>query len=361
MTTIASNTSVRERRRRSNPHTIEQMDILRAITAAEYSRRQFVLNFAASRDTKLLVPGKKADVIKQAEEWVAQWMNANGYGIITHDHFKYTVDERLWYDLVGADLAFPFSFMRAGTPGVVVSPESTIEEHPQEQGPFHEVTKADGMTTTTTTTRKRRPKSEAFLPDEISVPAMTTIEVRVVGDGQSQITTTTSNGNAATGDGKLSRQTTNTSTTTSNYTGTQLSSAAPTNSNNTTQSAAPSAQRPRKGSLLSGTMPGSGPTRKERKKSLSSATAPGPAAPQPNGTSGGGGSPGGDDNNGKKTKRNLPGVLSGPFLERRRSMSLTSLETDGDDLKTGRRASAAQEKFPFLMRWSRSWGRRTSA
>ncbi|KAK4210641.1 hypothetical protein QBC37DRAFT_258898, partial [Rhypophila decipiens] len=107
-----SNTSVRERRRRSHPLAIEQMDILKALTAAEYSRRQFILNYASIIDTKLLVPGKKADIIKGAEEFVVKWMNQNGYGTISNDHFKFAVDERLWEDLVGADLPFPFAFMR---------------------------------------------------------------------------------------------------------------------------------------------------------------------------------------------------------------------------------------------------------
>ena len=99
MTTTAANTAVRERRRRSTQVDVEQMDIMRALAAAEYSRRQFVLNYAASRDTKLLVPGQKADTIKQAEEWVVQWMNQNGHGTIANDFFKYTVDERLWTTL----------------------------------------------------------------------------------------------------------------------------------------------------------------------------------------------------------------------------------------------------------------------
>ncbi|KAM7207229.1 hypothetical protein V8F20_002495 [Naviculisporaceae sp. PSN 640] len=241
MTTTASNTSVRERRRRSNPIDIEQMDILRALTAAEYSRRQFVLNYAASRDTKLLIPGQKADTIKQAEEWVVQWMNQNGYGTIANDHFKYAVDERLWDDLVGGDIPFPFSFMRAGIPQV-------------------------------------------------------------------------------------------------NYTGTQLSSAAPTNSNNT-QSATTQSSQPRRGSLLSGLTASS--SKRERKRSLTSSTLA--ATVEANGT----------------TKKGFP-VVNGPLLEKKRSMSLTSLEAD--DLKMGRKTSTTEkEKFPFLVRWSRSWGRRTSA
>lgn len=337
MTTTASNTSVRERRRRSNPIAIEQMDVLRALTAAEYSRRQFVLNYAASRDTKLLIPGQKADTIKQAEEWVVQWMSQNGYGTISNDHFKYTVDERLWNDLVGADIPFPFAFMRGGIAEVAVSPEAKTGD-PQELGQGHEVMKADGGVPTT---QKRRSKSDAFLPDAITVPTIPTVEVRLLDDGQAQTTTTANgNGKTITADGRLSRQTTNTSTATSNYTGTQLSSAAPTNSNNGQSSATPASQ-PRRGSLLSGITASSSVHRKERKKSLPNAALP--TTVEASGT----------------TNKTLPSP-NGPLLDKKRSMSLTSLETD--DLKMGRRASAAEkDKFPFLVRWSRSWGRRTSA
>jgi hypothetical protein len=72
------------------------MNVLKALTAAEHSRRQFILNFAASRDTQLLVPGKKADAVKAAEEWVAVWLSQNGYQAVNNDLFKYTVDARLW-------------------------------------------------------------------------------------------------------------------------------------------------------------------------------------------------------------------------------------------------------------------------
>lgn len=72
------------------------MNVLKALTAAEHSRRQFILNFAASRDTQLLVPGKKADAVKAAEEWVALWLSQNGYQTVNNEFFKYTVDARLW-------------------------------------------------------------------------------------------------------------------------------------------------------------------------------------------------------------------------------------------------------------------------
>jgi hypothetical protein len=75
---------------------LERMNVLKALTAAEHSRRQFILNFAASRDTQLLVPGKKADAVKAAEEWVALWLSQNGYQTVNNELFKHTVDARLW-------------------------------------------------------------------------------------------------------------------------------------------------------------------------------------------------------------------------------------------------------------------------
>lgn len=94
-----ANAAIREQRRRSSAFDIEQMEVMRAITAAEYSRRQFVLNFAASKDTQLLVPGRKAEVIKEAEEWAVRYLGQNGYGAVANDLFKYTVDARLWNTL----------------------------------------------------------------------------------------------------------------------------------------------------------------------------------------------------------------------------------------------------------------------
>jgi hypothetical protein len=75
---------------------IEQMNVMQALTAAEYSRRECVLNFAASKNTQLLVPRQKTDAIKGAEEWVVSCLYQNGYDTINNEFFKYTVDARLW-------------------------------------------------------------------------------------------------------------------------------------------------------------------------------------------------------------------------------------------------------------------------
>lgn len=115
--TVPANAAIREARRRSTPFDIEQMNIMKALTAAEYSRRQFVLNFAASKDTRLLIPGQKAEVTKEAEEWAVAYFNQNGFSVVANDLFRYTVDARLWSILVGEDTEFPFAFMRRGTDG----------------------------------------------------------------------------------------------------------------------------------------------------------------------------------------------------------------------------------------------------
>jgi hypothetical protein len=91
-----ANTAVRESRRRVTPRELEQVEIIKALTAAEYSRRQFVLNLAATRDTKLLVPGQKARAVKAAEEWVAAWLSRSGHSVASSQLFKLTVDARLW-------------------------------------------------------------------------------------------------------------------------------------------------------------------------------------------------------------------------------------------------------------------------
>jgi hypothetical protein len=91
-----ANAAVREKRRNSTPQDLERLNVIKALTAAEHSRRQFVLNFAASRDTKLLVPGQKSGAVKAAEEWAAAWLSQNGHGAANHEFFKYTVDARLW-------------------------------------------------------------------------------------------------------------------------------------------------------------------------------------------------------------------------------------------------------------------------
>ncbi|KAK4129693.1 hypothetical protein N657DRAFT_91018 [Parathielavia appendiculata] len=107
-----ANAAVRERRRRSTPLDLERMNVMKALTAAEHSRRQFILNFAASIDTQLLVPGQKSNAVKAAEEWVALQLAQDGYQAVNSDFFKYSVDVRLWSTHVGNDLEFPFAFMR---------------------------------------------------------------------------------------------------------------------------------------------------------------------------------------------------------------------------------------------------------
>ncbi|KAK3364664.1 hypothetical protein B0T25DRAFT_576878 [Lasiosphaeria hispida] len=136
---MAANAAVREQRRRSTPLDIEQMNIMKALTAAEYSRRQFVLNFAASRDTRLLIPGQKADAIKEAEEWAVVWLNKNGYETITNEFFKYTVDARLWATLVGTDVGFPFSFMRRAIDDLTPTSSTDTREAPDSMRPMSEI------------------------------------------------------------------------------------------------------------------------------------------------------------------------------------------------------------------------------
>lgn len=104
--------AVREKRRGASQQDIDQMEVRKAMTAAEYSRRQFVLNFAASKDIQLLIPGKKADAIKEAEEWTVVWLAQHQLTTVSNDFFKYTVDSRLWSKLVGDDIPFPFTFMK---------------------------------------------------------------------------------------------------------------------------------------------------------------------------------------------------------------------------------------------------------
>lgn len=69
---------------------------MKALTAAEHSRRQFILNYAASKDTSLLMPGKKSDVVKLSEQWVVGWLHQNNLNPVSSEFFKYTVDTHLW-------------------------------------------------------------------------------------------------------------------------------------------------------------------------------------------------------------------------------------------------------------------------
>jgi len=124
----AANAAVRESRRRSNPLDLERMNIMKALTAAEYSRRQFILNFAASKDTTLLIPGQKSAAVKAAEDWVTNWLAQNGYdaSAVSSDFFKYTVDARLWSKHVGDDVPFPFAFMRKMSESSTVTGDSEL-------------------------------------------------------------------------------------------------------------------------------------------------------------------------------------------------------------------------------------------
>ncbi|KAK3985062.1 hypothetical protein QBC44DRAFT_164457 [Cladorrhinum sp. PSN332] len=150
MMSSAANASVRERRRRSSTMDLEQMNVIKALTAAEHSRRQFVLNFAASKQTRLLIPGQKADAVKAAEEWVAAWLGQNGLSPVSSEFFKYTVDAQLWSTHVGSEVDFPFSFMRANLDVVssaTATPESRRESQTT-QRPLSQVILDDATTET---------------------------------------------------------------------------------------------------------------------------------------------------------------------------------------------------------------------
>jgi hypothetical protein len=143
-----ANAAVRENRRRTTLLELERMNVLKALTAAEHSRRQFILNFAASRDTQLLVPGKKADAVKAAEEWVGVWLSQNGYQTVNSDLFKYTVDARLWSAHVGDDIDFPFAFMRERFEASLSDTSEVECKHPISETSLvaHEIELADGQT-----------------------------------------------------------------------------------------------------------------------------------------------------------------------------------------------------------------------
>ncbi|KAK4151626.1 hypothetical protein C8A00DRAFT_16990 [Chaetomidium leptoderma] len=109
---VPANAAVRENRRLSTPCDLQRFSVIKALAAAEYSRRQFILNFSASRDTQLLVPGKKSDAVKAAEKGVALWFGQNGHHTVDAEFFRYKVDKRLWLIHVGDEPEFPFTFMR---------------------------------------------------------------------------------------------------------------------------------------------------------------------------------------------------------------------------------------------------------
>ncbi|KAK4236616.1 hypothetical protein C8A03DRAFT_45416 [Achaetomium macrosporum] len=146
---VPANAAVRENRRRSTPLDLERINVIKALTAAEYSRRQFILNFAASRDTKLLVPGRKSDAIKAAEEWVAAWLSQSGYETSDHEFFKYSVDARLWSIHVGGDIEFPFAFMRGNIEAAPSesSNEAELKNHGSEAFLLKEIDLRDGEIT----------------------------------------------------------------------------------------------------------------------------------------------------------------------------------------------------------------------
>lgn len=108
---------------------LEQLNIMKALTAAEHSRRQFILNFAASKETNLLVPGQKAVAVKLAEESVTAWLNHNGLHPASSEFFKFTVDAQLWKQHVGDDVQFPFAFMQNSTDAILSSGEVSPGAH----------------------------------------------------------------------------------------------------------------------------------------------------------------------------------------------------------------------------------------
>ncbi|KAK4182725.1 hypothetical protein QBC35DRAFT_144011 [Podospora australis] len=173
-----ANAAVRERRRRSTPMDLEQLNVMKALTAAEHSRRQFVLNFAASKETNLLIPGQKAIAVKMAEESVASWLNHNGLNPVSSDFFKFSVDAQLWTKHVGTDVDFPFAFMR-NTPEGMPSPGEISPGSPRRR------------------TDIKRPTSDVYPVDEA-------IEVR--SDDQSSLSTVPSHTKAELPEAQLPRK-----------------------------------------------------------------------------------------------------------------------------------------------------------
>ncbi|KAK4040956.1 hypothetical protein C8A01DRAFT_35012 [Parachaetomium inaequale] len=174
-----ANAAVREIRRRSTALDLERINVLKALTAAEHSRRQFILNFAASRDTQLLIPGKKSDAVKAAEEWVAIWLSQNGYLAVKNDFFKYTVDARLWSAHVGDDVDFPFAFMRGKEPSLSDISEGEYKR-PMSTASLvaHEIDVRDGEVLPVTAPAESTGSPEAHSPRKQQRPAPSTPQSR---------------------------------------------------------------------------------------------------------------------------------------------------------------------------------------
>ncbi|KAK4203941.1 hypothetical protein QBC40DRAFT_7835 [Triangularia verruculosa] len=173
MTSEAANIAVRERRRRSAPTDLEQLNIMKALTAAEHSRRQFVLNYSASKDTSLLIPGRKSEVVKLAEQWVFGWLHQNNLNPVSGEFFKYTVDTQLWATYVGDAVDFPFTFMRstADDSTIVVGPVSRRESDTTQVRPLSQVDPLDKAQTEESTQSDERPPSS-------TVPSQANVETR---------------------------------------------------------------------------------------------------------------------------------------------------------------------------------------
>ncbi|AEO69916.1 uncharacterized protein THITE_2171153, partial [Thermothielavioides terrestris NRRL 8126] len=157
---IPANAAVRESKRRATPRDWERINVLKALSAAEHSRRQFILNFAASRDTTLLVPGQKADAVKAAEESVANWLSQSGYERVSSEFFKYTVDARLWSTHVGGELDFPFAFMRGKVEASAKSSEDAAHNDPEGEMVLlgNETDPGDGETTPVASPQTQSPR-----------------------------------------------------------------------------------------------------------------------------------------------------------------------------------------------------------
>ncbi|KAJ4287903.1 hypothetical protein N0V88_007523 [Collariella sp. IMI 366227] len=177
---LPANAAVRERRRKSSPRQLARINVIQALTAAEYSRRQFILNFAASRHFELLLPGRKADAVKAAEEWVSASFAKEGYHHVDAEFYKYTVDSQLWSTYVGDEVDFPFSFMQERADISIDTKRkseafSTTEEIDVRDGEIFDLTKSSTSSSrrsqaspspTQQTTRQRSSKNrESIIPE----------------------------------------------------------------------------------------------------------------------------------------------------------------------------------------------------